>query len=305
VGAVIFLTCSARGVWGEPFTQGAETCQNCHTAEYDVWTQTKHYFSFREVHKNPKAKDILAAVGGSPNMKANETCVLCHYTLVQEAAGATPVAKSGPSCERCHGASSDWLNIHNDYGGPNLTRETETPEHRAKRIADAQAAGWLHPGMKYGIASNCMSCHGLANPALDGETVAKMLDAGHPIEPDFELVRYSQGTVRHRFYPPETTVNAEMTPAELSRLFVIGQAAKLVSAVSARSKSNHPVYQEAQKKRAADATAVLSAVTSVAAAAALVVKPTEENARNLEVAIAGKDLSGEVQALVPDKSTYK
>ena len=289
----------------EAYKQGAETCQTCHSAEYAVWEQTKHFSSFREVHKNPKAKDILAAVGGSTNMKANETCTLCHYSMIQDSVDAKPAAKSGTSCESCHGASSQWLNIHNDYGGPEVTKETETPDHKAKRLADAEAAGWIHPGKKLGIAGNCMTCHGLAHPKLGGDTLSKMLAAGHPLNTDFELVKYSQGTVRHRFYPPDTSVNADPTPAELARMFVIGKAAQLVSATQAMSKSTDSAYQEAQKKRVDDATAALSAVKSVPEAAQLIASPSEDSAKKLEAAIADKDLSAEVGSLLPDPSSYK
>jgi hypothetical protein len=300
-----FFSFLSRPAQAEPYAQGAETCQSCHQAEYQVWGETKHFAAFREVHRNPKAQDILLAVGGDANMKRNATCTLCHYTMVQEGPGAPAAAKSGPSCERCHGASSDWLSIHNDYGGPTATKESETPEHKTERIANAKAAGWIASFMKYDIASNCMECHGLAHPSLDGATLAKMLGAGHPLNPEFEFVQYSQGSVRHRFYPPDTTVNAETTPVELARLFVTGQAAKLVSAAQAQAKSDNPDYQAAQKKRADDAVQVLSAVKSVPEAQALVASPTDENARALVDAIADKDLSAEVGALLPDQASYK
>jgi hypothetical protein len=82
---------------------------------------------------------------------------------------------------------------------------------------------------------------------LDGDTLAKMLGAGHPLKTEFELVLYSQGSVRHRFYPPNVNQNSEMTAPELARLFVEGQAAKLVSATDALSKSSDAKYQEVQK----------------------------------------------------------
>lgn len=301
----LFLLLMPSGAYAGSFKKGPETCQSCHKAEFDVWQQTKHFQSFREVHRNPKAKEILAAVGGSPNMRANAACVLCHFTVQQETAEARPVARQGPSCESCHGASSDWLALHNDYGGPSVTKETETPEHKARRFGDAEAAGWIHSSRKYDLASNCMACHGLAQPALDGETIGKMLAAGHPLRPEFELVQYSQGSVRHRFYPPDITVNAEMTPEELARFFAIGQAAKLVSAALAQTKSNDPDYQAAQTKRAEDTVAVLSALKSVPEAAALIQNPTEENARKFVSAIADKDLSGEIGNLLPEQATYK
>ena len=52
--------------------------------------------------------------------------------------------------------------------------------------------------------------------------LAKMLDAGHPSEPEFELVRYSQGSVRHRYYPPDFEKNSEMTLPQRLRCQKIG-----------------------------------------------------------------------------------
>ena len=289
----------------EPFYQGPKKCQECHREEYKTWESTKHFKSFREVHKNDKAKKIAAAVGGSKNMKKNEVCTICHYTMVQKDASAKPKAKAGPSCESCHGASSDFLDIHNNYGGPNVKREDETSEHKAERLQMARDAGMVWSFMRYEIARNCMSCHGLARDALDADSLANMLGADHPLNPDFEFVRYSQGSVRHRFYPPDITSNAEMSKAELAEAFIQGQAAKLVSATAAMGKSSDAKYQAAQDKRAADASAALGALTSVPEAAALIANPSEESALALVAAIAGKDMSGEVGSLLPDPSTYK
>ena len=111
--------------------------------------------------------------------------------------------------------------------------------------------------------------------------------------------------MHHRFYPPDVTANQEMSPAELSEAFVQGQAAKIVSATAAMSKSDNAKYQEAQTKRVALATEALMKLTDVPEAKALVDAPNEENARALVAAIAGKDLTGQVGDLMPDPSTYK
>ncbi len=293
-------TATANG----PYYLGPKTCQECHKAEYEVWEKTKHSLSFKEIHKAPKAAEILAAVGGDKNMRKNATCVQCHFTLEQADASATAIAKSAVSCESCHGAASDWVKIHNDYGGPDITKEKETLDHKAKRIEDSRNAGQLRPEMKYDLVANCLSCHGLARASVGGDSLAKMLEAGHPIS-EFELVRYSQGSVRHRFYPPDMTVNAEMTSAELARLFVTGQAAKLVSATQALAKSDNAVYKELQQKRVAEATAALSALKSLPEAATLIAAPTEENARKLVGALVEKDVFEEVKTLLPGKDIYK
>ncbi len=292
----------------QPFFKGAKLCEECHEAETKIWKKTKHYTSFRTVHREPKSADkpspkkILAAVGGQKRMKRNETCYLCHYTLEQKGADTKPAAKSGTSCESCHGASSDWLALHDNYGGKDVKREQETSDHKMKRVADSQAAGLIWPSMQFEVAENCMTCHGLAHPDLKADDLAKMLGAGHPINPNFELVKYSQGSVRHRHYAPDIKTNAEMTPQELARLYVIGQAAALVSATEAISKSGEAKYKEAQNKRVEIAKSTLSKVSE---AAGLLTAPTRENALNFVKSIAGKDLTGVIGSMLPAKTDYK
>ena len=305
---VVYLVAFPSMVNAEPFVKGAKLCEECHEEEFKVWSKTKHFKSFRSVHREPKdaskpsPKKILKAVGGQKRMKRNKTCYLCHYTLQKKDAGAKHQVKSGTSCESCHGASSDYMDIHGDYGGKDVKREAESADHKAKRIADSKAAGLIWPSMKYEIAENCMTCHGLANPDLKADDLAKMLGAGHPINPEFELVKYSQGSVRHRHYPPNMKTNAEMTPKEQAEFFVIGQAAALVSATSVMSKSSEAKYIEAQKTRAENAKAALA---GVAEAADLLASPSRSNALKLAAAIAGKDLTGAVGSKLPAKGDYK
>ncbi|MBJ26944.1 MAG: hypothetical protein CMM30_01175 [Rhodospirillaceae bacterium] len=270
----------------EPFNQGPKKCAECHKAEFQIWEETKHAKSFKKVHKSKLAK-ALAKATGNKSMKKNETCVQCHYTLVAKDAASAAKAKpkAGPSCESCHGASSDWFTIHNNRAEP-----------KDERIVAATAAGMRWSFDRYGIAENCNECHGLANANIDPEKLAIMLENGHPAKPDWEYVKYSQGSIRHRFYPPDMTKNAEMTPAEMSRAFVVGQAAKLVSATIAISRSGSPKFIEFQQARAEAARAALSGVD---AAKTLIENPNRENAVALTAAIKDQDLSGTVGGLLP------
>ena len=293
------------GLRASPYYVGSKACQECHKSEYEVWDKTKHAASFRDLHKNAKVADILAAVGGDKNVRKNTLCTQCHYTLEQVDESSTPTAKSSISCESCHGAASDWIKIHNDFGGPDVKRETEPAAHRDERIRKSIAAGQRRPESPYDLAANCLNCHSVSRSTVDGATIAKMLAAGHPINPDYELVKYSQGTVRHRFYPPDMTLNAEMKPAELARFFVAGRAAMLVTATQSLGKSDSPAYKEALQKEIASATAALSALKSVPDAAALVAAPDDANARKLVAALAGKDVSAEVKSFLPKPEEYK
>lgn len=280
----------------EPFTQGAKSCQECHKDQYKVWEESKHFKSFRTVHRTKEAKAIIATLGGTRRMKKKEDCTLCHYTMKQKSASAKGNAKSGPSCESCHGPSSEWEKIHGDYGGKNVKKEDETPEHKAKRIADSKAAGLIWSSIKYDVVANCLKCHGLARSEINAVMLARMMGAGHPLNPDFEVVSYSQGKMKH--WP-------DRSPAELAYLFVAGQAAKLVSGTEAVGKTEDVQYKNAQMKRAADAKAVLRALIEIPEAATLIGSPNEENARKLVAAIADKDLWGKVKGMVPDKGSYK
>jgi cytochrome c554/c'-like protein len=302
---VLAFAVSAGGALAAPYAEGYRKCEKCHEAEVDVWKQTEHFKSFQTVHRKEEAKKILDAAGGGASMRQNASCVLCHYTETQSSPTAKPQVASGPSCESCHGPSSDWRDVHNDYGNGIEDPAKEPPAHKSQRQAEARKAGMIWSFMTYDIAANCNECHGLAHPKLGGDVLAKMLDAGHPSEPDFELVRYSQGSVRHRFYPPDYSKNAEMSPAELARLFVVGQAAKLVSASAAAGKSSHPKYSALQKKRAADARGALKAVADVPEVAALLQSPSAENARKVADALKNRDVSAKVKTLLPPKSSYK
>ncbi len=276
------------GAIAEPYFQGPSSCQECHKEEYKAWEATKHFAAYRTVHKAKNAKEIAIAVGGKKNMKRNKNCSVCHYSTERKKPEDKSKVKYGPSCESCHGASSDWETGHSDYGGKDLRRGQETPDHRTKRIADSIAAGMAWASMSYDIAVNCMKCHGLARSEIGGEAFAKMLGAEHPINHSFEIVLFSQGSMRHWV--------KDLSPARLAKLFVAGQAAKLVSATEAAAKTEDAKYKAAQVKRAADARTALAAVPQ---AAALIESPSDANARKMMQAIGQQDLSGPVDGLIP------
>ncbi len=281
---------------------GPKKCQDCHRSEHKVWKKTKHFKSFRTMHKNKAAKGILKAAGGKGAVRRSKLCVVCHFTV----GGRKNKAVAGPSCESCHGAASKWLAIHDDYGGKSVKREQETPDNKAKRIEKAAAAGMIWPSRIYDVALNCLSCHGMTNPALDGKTLSAMVGAGHPIRAEFDLVGYSQGSVRHRFYPPNVTDNQAMSGPELARLYAIGQAAALVAATEALKKTDNAKYVGVQKQRVATATKALQAAKgSVPEAGALITSPTDAAARAFVAAIKDKDLSGALGGMLPKKDAYK
>jgi cytochrome c2 len=264
---------------------GPKKCQECHRAEHDVWKGSAHFKAFRGAHKAKGAKEIAKASGGGKSMRRNQVCVACHYTEV----GGKP--KAGPSCESCHGGASEWLSIHNDKAMP-----------KEQRLAAAKDAGMIHSSMLFEIAQNCNGCHTMQN--VDPAMAGKLIDAGHPINGDYELVKYSQGQVRHRFYPPDVTVNQEMSKSELANMFLTGHAVGLVYATNGIAKSDNAKYKAEMQKRVDAATKALGAVKGqIPAANELLSSPNEGNARSFINEITGKDLSAAVGAMLP--SSYK
>ncbi len=207
---------------------GSESCAKCHENEVRRWKQTPHCQTFETLHRKPEAKAITKRLGLS-TVKRNDTCVKCHYTQQQQ--GTRVRVVDGVSCESCHGASKNWTPLHNDYGGPNVTKEMESAEHRQQRREASIAAGMNNPTNLYLIARQCLACHTTPEEQLVNV-------GGHqPGSPDFELVAWSQGMVRHNFLRTNGTSNAAATPAELRVMYVVGVMADLEASLRATSKA--------------------------------------------------------------------
>lgn len=207
---------------------GYETCAKCHDAEIKQWMQTPHYRTFDALHRTPEAKAIADRLG-LRSIKRNETCISCHYTQ-QEQNGRTRLV-AGVSCESCHGGARDWLTLHADYGGPGLTRETESPEHRQQRRDASIAAGMNNPSNLYLMARQCLSCHTVPNEKLVNV-------GGHkPGTTEFELVAWSQGKVRHNFVHSLGAVNRVSDPPRLRVMYVVGIMADLEASLRATAEA--------------------------------------------------------------------
>lgn len=222
----------------------AEACAKCHVNEVQSWKQTPHYRTFDQLGRMPEAKQICKNMG-LRSVKRSDVCIDCHFTTQVKGDRLKPV--SGISCESCHGAGADWINLHNDYGGPLATRESESTEHAAQRIADSVAAGMRNTRNLYQIASSCFNCHTVPNEELVNV-------GGHRAgSDDFELVRWSQGQVRHNFLRTGGQMNATSTVERLRIMYVVGLLADLEYSTRATAKATtKSTYGITVATRAAD-----------------------------------------------------
>ena len=207
---------------------GVQGCEKCHLAEIQTWKRTPHNDTFLTLHRKPEAQKIADKLGIA-NFKSDSNCIQCHYTMGQVENRLEAIA--GVSCESCHGAAKDWVAVHNDYGGPNVTRAQESPDHRNVRLAASIQLGMRNPVNVYLVAQSCYRCHTVPDEKLVniGGHIAGSLD--------FELVSWSQGTVRHNFVRTDGKTNAEEAPARLRTLFVAGMIADLEFSLRATSQA--------------------------------------------------------------------
>jgi hypothetical protein len=202
---------------------GIDACVKCHANEVQQWQQTPHFATFESLHRKPEAKAIADKLG-LRSVKRNDQCTKCHYTTQADEGRERIVA--GVSCESCHGAARDWVEMHADYGGATITRETESAEHRKARVERSIAAGMNNPANLYLVARQCLACHTSPDERLVNV-------GGHASgSPEFELVAWSQGRVRHNFVHGGGT-NAASSPERLRVMYVVGVLADLEASLRA------------------------------------------------------------------------
>ena len=203
------------------------SCDSCHALEAEAWLQTHHFATFKNRHKDKRAKEILGNLGLGKRMKkpaADNMCLQCHYTALIDRAKIR--VKWGVSCESCHGPARDWVDIHQRVGGTADGTalkwgdgKNEPAADRAARLGAAAAAGMIHSEMIYEIAANCYGCHTVPNEEL--------VNTGkHKAGSDFDLVAWSQGEIRHNFVSsggaPAGPTNRPASKEQLRRLYVVG-----------------------------------------------------------------------------------
>jgi hypothetical protein len=207
-GAVWGGTCAMGGQVHEinpAKVVGATKCGECHKYEVAAWKLTPHFTTFDTMHRSPEGQKIAAAMG-IRRIKSESLCLTCHYTVQTKAGHTEPI--SGVSCESCHGAAADWIDVHN-------SKKLSRDERRTK----SAAAGMIRPDNIYEVAANCFQCHLVPNEKLVNV-------GGHSAgTPGFELVAWSQGMVRHNFLTPsgeEGKVNREDDMKRKRMMFAVG-----------------------------------------------------------------------------------
>lgn len=229
--------------------EGPNECGECHKETVKAWRNSHHSTTFKDMPRSDEARAIADKLGIA-RIKSESECLGCHFTVAEEESEATPI--SGISCESCHGAGSEWIDIHSDFGGKDIKAENEDPAHKVQRYAKSEAAGMIRPSNLYDLAANCYSCHTVPNEKLVNV-------GGHTAGSKFELVRWSQGEVRHNLWYTE-----DNTVADIQRqrnLYVIGKMLDFEYALRGVAEATSSgEYAVAMAKRAKRALAFLKKI---------------------------------------------
>ncbi len=235
----------------------AEACGECHVNEYEVWKETPHATGFRTLHRRPRAEEIAGKLGFRL-IKRESFCYSCHYTPEIDD-GAIRVV-SGVSCESCHGAGRDWIDVHNNSGGA-ADHRSETAAHRRERIAASRAAGMRRPSDLYPVAANCFSCHTVPNERLVNV-------GGHSTgSSTFEFVEWSQGKIRHNFQESVRSggepVNAVRPLTRKRPMYVVGRALDLEYSLRGMAEARQEgIYSRSMSRRVRAALAEVRAIAT-------------------------------------------
>ncbi len=265
--SLLLLALTALPAWGQelPFLEyaridphkvmTAESCGECHAAEFEVWKRTPHATGFKALHRKPRAEQIASKLGFRL-IKRESFCFTCHYTPEVDDDAIRVV--SGVSCESCHGAGLDWIDLHNDYGGA-ADHHGESDEHRRARIERSRAAGMRRPSDLYPVVANCFSCHTVPNEELVNV-------GGHSTgSASFEFVEWSQERIRHNFLDSfksgAAPVNAERPMSRKRQMYVVGRALDLEYSLRGMAEAQKSgIYSKSMARRIRSALAEIQAI---------------------------------------------
>jgi len=191
---------------------GTDKCGECHKQEIAQWRKTLHYQAFYDLDQSNKGKSIKRYLG-IKNSKKSSLCINCHYTEVQ--VDDKPVIHA-ISCESCHSPAKNWLDIHHDYGGKSIDKQSESNEHKMMRLKKSSELGMIRAENIYRLGKQCYGCH--------FNTSEKLVNQGkHRTASDFELLSWSQGSIRHNFLEQIKGHNRKSTLNRKRLLYLIGQ----------------------------------------------------------------------------------
>ena len=235
---------------------GPETCAECHEVEATIWRHAHHATSFKKMPRSQAGKNIAKSLG-IKRIKMAKACGSCHISYTLKKGSKRLKAVAGVSCESCHGPAKNWNTVHQDYGGKHVTAKQETASHKANRWAQSEKSGMIRPSNHYKLFKQCYQCHTIPDETLINKTT-------HPKGDEFELVKWSNGEVRHNVWRSVDQKN-KIRPIHQQRIrYIMGQALMLEFALRGLSQATlNGKYAETMTMRAKNSINTLKEINTV------------------------------------------
>lgn len=145
--AAFVATILAGSAEAAPKFVGVDGCK-CHRQEITDWERSKHAKAFELLEAGKKETKKKKAGLDDKDYTKEARCIKCHTTGYRESGGFEDLASTpkmaGIGCEMCHGAGSEYRNLH---------KEKTTKFTRDEARAAGQRFGSVDPSV-------CGSCHG-------------------------------------------------------------------------------------------------------------------------------------------------
>lgn len=234
--------------------QGPNACVECHKEEGELWKNTHHHTTFRNMPRSKEARAISRKMG-IRRLKTESLCLNCHFTA-QNVRGKSKVV-AGISCESCHGAGRRYIEIHSGFSGKS-DKKLESKAEQKRRWAKSDSGGMIRPSALYKVAKNCFGCH-----LVPQEKLVNV--GGHPPGSRFDLVSWSQGEVRHNVWYSKGKTNATAKIERRRMLYLVGLGVELESALRAVGvATKREVYAFKMARRVADVRAKIDVLAKAA-----------------------------------------
>jgi len=168
LGVLGFCMLQAGVATAAPNYVGSKACAGCHKTEYQDWQRSVHAKSMELLAPGKKGgPKHKAGLDPDKDYNKDEKCLKCHTTGYKKAGGFVDINTTpdlaGVGCEMCHGAGSDYREIHK------------------QKMLDFKSAETRAAGQTYASKGDkvCENCHNNDSPfksSVDSKYAFKLQD---------------------------------------------------------------------------------------------------------------------------------
>lgn len=146
--SILAGTAAAEGIF-----EGRKKCYNCHKSNGESWDKTAHAKAIESLKPNTREKAKLKAkLDPKKDYTKDKDCIGCHVDGFGKEGGYVIKEPdkflTGVGCESCHGAGSEYRNLH---------RKAGTAFEKSKKTMPRE--NLVETGQDFEFIEKCNACH--------------------------------------------------------------------------------------------------------------------------------------------------